>query len=161
MIYSNKSNSTNDFYDNQESLDESTVDTNDNLTGSIYNENELIENMLVEMVSRFDDETRKAYMESDEFQNLLEAGVVGRRSIVRISKNDDLTRRIHLAAIQAAKEAGDADWEALRKNRVKERELLNRIYKKYVAKVRGDAVRSQRRLIKLSPKAFDMTKQVR
>lgn len=158
MIYSNNKNS---FYDEPDTLEQPVNEDSHTLNGSIFNENELLENMLVDLVSRMDDDSRKAYMESSEFQNLLEAGVVGRRSIVRISKNDDLTRRIHLAAIQAAKEAGDADWEALRKNRVKERELLNRIYKKYAMKVRGDAVRSQRRLIKLSPKAFDMTKQVR
>ena len=129
--------------------------------GGIIDDQALQEAFIADALDRMNDEDYKAYTESDEFKNLVEAGVVGRRSIVRMNRSDDLTRRIHLAAIQAAKEAGDADWEALRKNRVKERELLNRIYKKYAMKVRGDAVRSQRRLIKLSPKAFDMTKQVR
>ena len=73
-----------------------------------------------------------------------------------MTKYDDLTRRTHLAALQKAKEMGDADWEALRKNRIKERQLLDRIYKKYANKVKRDAIKSQKRLIKLSPKAFDM-----
>lgn len=121
----------------------------------------LVETYLVDLISQMSDEQRKVYYESDEFQNLLEAGVAGRRSIVRMNKQDDLTRRINLAAIQMAKEKGDATWEALRKNRVNERRLLDTIYRKYANKVRRDAIQSQKNLIKLSPKAFSMVNAVR
>lgn len=121
----------------------------------------LIETYLVDLISQMSDEQRKVYFESDEFQNLLEAGVAGRRSIVRMNKQDDLTRRINLASVQMAKEKGDADWERLRRNRVEERRLLDRIYQKYSNKVRKDAVQSQKNLVKLSPRAFSMVHDVR
>lgn len=121
----------------------------------------LIETYLVDLISQMSDEQRAVYYESDEFQNLLEAGVAGRRSIVRMNKQDDLTRRINLASIQMAKEKGDPNWDALRRNRVQERRLLDQIYRKYGNKVRRDAIQSQKNLVKLSPRAFDMIKAVR
>jgi len=121
----------------------------------------LTETYLVDLISQMSDEQRKVYYESDEFQNLLEAGVAGRRSIVRMNKQDDLTRRINLAAIQMAKEKGDPDWEFLRKNRINERRLLDKIYSKYANRVRRDAIQSQKNLIKLSPRAFSMVHDVR
>ena len=106
-----------------------------------------------EHYSDSDDEKRELLEQADV---LLESKKISRKTIVKLNKNDDLTRRTHLAALQKAKEMGDADWEALRKNRIKERQLLDRIYKKYANKVKRDAIKSQKRLIKLSPKAFDM-----
>ena len=146
------------FRESLEGLDESVdmIDDEEMGNSSIANMNELLESAIVEHVSMMNDQERKAYLNSDEFHQLEEAVVVGRRSVVRMTKYDDLTRRTHLAALQKAKEMGDADWEALRKNRIKERQLLDRIYKKYANKVKRDAIKSQKRLIKLSPKAFDM-----
>lgn len=147
----------------RESVEELSEDTDFDVEGAgISQMNELLESAIVEHVSMMSDDERKAYLNSDEFHQLEEAGIVGRRSVVRMTKYDDLTRRIHLAALQKAKEVGDADWEALRKNRIKERQLLDRIYKKYANKVKRDAIKSQKRLVKLSPKAFEMnTKNLR
>jgi hypothetical protein len=107
------------------------------------------------------EDARNEYLQSEEFQTLVEAGAVGRKAIVRMSRQADLERRINLASIQKAKEKGDADWEALRKNRVNERRLLERIYQKYGRAVRQDAVASQKRLLKISPQAFNMMKAIR
>ena len=109
-------------------------------------------------MNRMTDEEFQAYTESADFQNLVEAGVLGRRSVVKMTRKDDLNRRIHLASIQMAREQGDADWEALRKNRVNERRLLKKIYTKYSNRVRRDAMQSQKRLIKLTPDAFNFNK---
>ena len=122
---------------------------------------ELVESMLVEQVSMMSDDERNQYLNSDELRELEEAGAVGRRSIVRMNKFDDLQRRTHLASLQMAKQKGDADWELLRKNRVKERQLLQRIYKKYANQVRRDAIKAQRQLVKISPRAFDVTRITR
>lgn len=143
----------------QESLDEH-VEEYDGDEGIIDRE-ALLETMLIDLISQMNDEQRKVYMESDEFQNLLEAGIAGRRAVVRLSKQADLSRRMNLASIQMAKEKGDSDWEALRKNRINERRLLNRIYQKYGNKVRRDAIQAQKNLIKLTPRAFDMTRAIR
>ena len=136
------------------------VDLNDDGSG-IIDTDSLLETYLVDLMDRMSDEQLKAYAESQEFHDLLEAGVAGRRSITRLNKQDDLTRRINLASIQKAREMGDANWEALRKNRIRERELLDKIYKRWGQQVRRDAIASQKRLIKLSPRAFDMTRAIR
>lgn len=124
----------------------------------IVDQDALLENMLIDQMNRMTDEEFKAYTESADFQNLVEAGVLGRRSVVKMTRKDDLNRRIHLASIQMAREQGDADWEALRKNRVNERRLLKKIYTKYSNRVRRDAMQSQKRLIKLTPDAFNFNK---
>lgn len=122
----------------------------------IVDQDALLENMLIDQMNRMTDEEFQAYTESADFQNLVEAGVLGRRSVVKMTRKDDLNRRIHLASIQMAREQGDADWEALRKNRVNERRLLKKIYTKYSNRVRRDAMQSQKRLIKLTPDAFQL-----
>lgn len=124
----------------------------------IVDQDALLENMLIDQMNRMTDEEFQAYTESVDFQNLVEAGVLGRRSVVKMTRKDDLNRRIHLASIQMAREQGDADWEALRKNRVNERRLLKKIYTKYSNRVRRDAMQSQKRLIKLTPDAFNFNK---
>ena len=124
----------------------------------IIDQDALMENMLVDEMNRMSDAEFEAYTESSEFNNLVEAGVLGRRSLVKMNREDDLRRRIHLASIQMAREQGDADWEALRKNRINERRLLKKIYTKYQNRVRRNAMQSQKRLIKLTPDAFNFNK---
>ena len=124
----------------------------------IVDQDALLENMLIDQMNRMTDEEFQAYTESADFQNLVEAGVLGRRSVVKMTRKDDLNRRIHLASIQMAREQGDADWVALRTNRVNERRLLKKIYTKYSNRVRRDAMQSQKRLIKLTPDAFNFNK---
>ena len=124
----------------------------------IIDQDALMENMLVDEMNRMSDAEFEAYTESSEFNNLVEAGVLGRRSLVKMNRKDDLRRRIHLASIQMAREQGDADWEALRKNRINERRLLQKIYTKYQNRVRRNAMQSQKRLIKLTPDAFNFNK---
>lgn len=121
----------------------------------------LIETMLVDAICQMPDAQRHAYLESQELQDLCEAGIVGHRSITRLNKQDDFTRRLHLAALQKAKENGDANWEALRKNRIQERMLRAKIFAKYENQVRRDAMQAQKRLLRISPKAFDTLKDIR
>ena len=121
----------------------------------------LIETMLVDAICQMPDAQRHAYLESQELQDLCEAGIVGHRSITRLNKQDDFTRRLHLAALQKAKENGDANWEALRKNRIQERRLREQIFARYANEVRRDAMQAQRRLLKISPRAFDTLKDIR
>ena len=155
------------FRNLDEGTDLQTVDSMDNtyedVNGgeSLADPNALLEALIVDRVMSMDDNERNEYLNSEEFKYLEEAGAVGRKAIVRMSKQADLDRRIMLAAMQMAREKGDNDFELLRKNRIKERQLLDRIYKKYNNMVRRDAKQAQQKLIKLSPRAFDMTKVVR
>ena len=120
----------------------------------VSDEQSLLESIFESTVMAMPDEERKNYLESDEVKAALEAGVVGKRTIVRLSKVDDLSRRIKLAALQKAKEDNAAEWAQLKKNRVKERQLLNRIMTKYSTRVRNDAVKAQRALLKVTPNLF-------
>ena len=155
------------FRNLDESADLQTVDsldeTYENVEGGegITDTAAFLEALIVDRVASMNEAERNEYMNTDEFKYLEEAGVVGRKAIVRMSKQADLDRRVMLAAMQMAREKGDNDFELLRKNRIKERQLLDRIYKKYNNMVRRDAKKAQQKLIKLSPRAFDMTKVVR
>jgi len=154
--------------DERDAVNESYYDDNTYLEGrpfdgreTIVDEEAFIEAAIIQQVESMNDPQRKAYLESDEFKALVEAGVVGRRAIVRLNRAADLDRRMHLLCLQVAKENNDADWEALRRNRIKERQLLNKLYKKYGERVRRQATTSQKRLIKISPQAFNLQAPLR
>lgn len=83
-------------------------------------------------------------MESEGMRVLEEKGVFNRKTIVRLKKDDDLNRRDMMAALQLAKEADDPLWERLAVNRVKERDLLGKIKKKYASKAAKVAKQQQK-----------------
>lgn len=141
-----------DYYVNK-AINENTVDTGES---SITDKNELLEAFFAFQVSSMPQKIRKEYLLSEEVHDLVEAGVVGRRTIVRLNKKDDLARRIKLAAYQKAKEKGDAKWKALVKLQMKKRKLVSDIMRQYSQVVKADAIRSQKNLIRISPKAFNM-----
>lgn len=71
------------------------------------------------------------FTESAEVQALVEARKMSKNTFIRLNKNDDLTRRSHLACLVLAKKNNDPLWKKLALNRVKERQLREAIYKKY------------------------------
>lgn len=77
------------------------------------------------------EEAVKNFTESAEVQALVEARKMSKNTFVRLNKNDDLTRRSHLACLVLAKKNNDPLWKKLALNRVKERKLREAIYKKY------------------------------
>jgi hypothetical protein len=146
--------------------DTTQLEPNENIEGSfaesgVIDEAAVTENAIVQEVMMMNDEQRKAYMESDTFKSLVEAGVIGKKAVVRLNKEADMDRRIHLLCLQMGKENGDADWEALRKNRIQERKLLGKLYKKYGNRVRRQAAMSQKRIVKLNARAFDLHAPIR
>jgi hypothetical protein len=94
----------------------------------------------------------KNFTESAEVQQLLEARKMSKKTLVRLGKNDDFTRRKHLAAIVIAKEKNDTLFHQLALNRVKERKLRNLIFKKYENKATLVAKQSQKEHIKAMKK---------
>lgn len=102
------------------------MDSNDDLIHEA-----LLEAYFIDEISRMDDDERQAFFNSDAFQALYEAGAVNKRAFVALNKVSELTRRKALAAMELAKEAGDPLWKALKKNRIKEKKLLNAIKEKY------------------------------
>ena len=89
-------------------------------------------------------------------ETLVAEGKLSKKTIVRLSKKDDLSKRKKMAALQLAKENNDPLWDKLALNRVKERELLSKIMAKYGNKAQKVAVQSQKEFLKGShlPKSF-------
>lgn len=112
----------------------------------------LIEAFMYDDIARRPDGLREEAIESAEFQSLLETGKFKRKTLVRLNRNDDLERRIGMASIQMAKEKNDPLYEKLKKNRLKERELLNAIDKKYSHQALRVAKAAQVSFIKQKPK---------
>lgn len=75
---------------------------------------------------------------------LMEANKISRKTIIKLNKNDDLTRRTGMAALQLAKDNNDALWKKLVKNRIMERKLLAAIKKKYANKASIAAKKGQK-----------------
>lgn len=123
-----------------------SADTNIDL--DLINENELLEEYIFDEISRMSDESRKIALESDEMKALEEAGRVSRRTLVRLSKQDDLTRRMGMAALKLAKDKDDPLFIQLTKVRIKERELLDKINAKYSNKATKVARMGQKEFLK-------------
>ena len=94
------------------------------------------------------DVAQKNFIESAEVQALVEARKMSKRTFVRLNKNDDFTRRCHLASLILARNNNDPLFHQLAANRVKERKLRNMIFKKYESKSKMVARRSQNKHIK-------------
>lgn len=116
-----------------------TVDPITEAAGVVENVDELFEAFVAYELSMLTEEDFKTFIESAECEAMLEKRLIGRNTLVRLSKNDDLTRRTKMAAFQIAKEKDDPLWEKLVKNRMKERELISKIVQKYGSKAQKAA----------------------
>lgn len=99
------------------------------------------------LLARQPDDVIQEFAMSEEAEQLVTEGKISRKTIMRLNKNDDLARRHKIAAYQIAKEKNDPLWQKLVKNRIKERELIDAIMKKYGAKGEMVAKKSQRAFI--------------
>jgi hypothetical protein len=123
-----------------------------NIVGDPISEGELpqgfIESCIMDEVSHLSDEKIQEFCNSEEAEALVEAGVMRKKSLVRLSKKDDFSRRRTMAAFAIAKEKHDPLWDKLVKNRVKERELIGAIVKKYGGKADRVAKAGQKEYLK-------------
>ena len=108
----------------------------------------------LESVTYFEngEDAQKAFVESAEVQALVEARKMSKKTFVRLGKNDDLTRRAHLASLIIARNNNDPLFKKLALNRVNERKLRNAIFKKYENKAKLVAKKSQAQHIKTMKK---------
>jgi len=74
----------------------------------------------LESVTYFDggENAQKSFVESAEVQALVEARKMSKKTFVRLNKNDDFTRRAHLASLILARNAKDPLFNKLALNRV-------------------------------------------
>ena len=96
----------------------------------------------------------KKFLASEDCKALEEAGIIGRKTIVRLSRQDDLTRRTKIAAFQLAKEKNDPLWDRLVKNRIIEKQLIAKLKQKYGTGAKRSAITAQKALIKDVPNIF-------
>ena len=108
----------------------------------------LEEAYIYDELSHLTDENKKAFLQSEECKAMEEKALIGRKTLVRLDKNDDLTRRTKMAAFEMAKQKGDVLWDKLALNRVKERDLISKIMKKYGSKAQRIARVGQREHLK-------------
>ena len=97
-------------------------------------------------------EQRQMFLNSDEFKAIDESksltSSIGRNTIVKLNKADDMERRIGQAALNIARDKNDILWVKLQKNRVQEKKLLDQINKKYGMKAEKIAKKTQKEYIK-------------
>lgn len=91
---------------------------------------------------------RQEMLESAEFLALEAKGLIGKRTIVKLKKEDDLERRETMAAFQLAKEADDPIWDKLAAVRVKERDYILKLQNKYRPRAQRVARSGQKEYIK-------------
>lgn len=108
----------------------------------------LLESYIVDEVSHLTDEQIQEFCKSDEAQALVEAGVMRKKTLVRLSKKDDFSRRRTMAAFAIARAKNDPSWIKLVKNRVQERKLIGDIVRKYGGKADKKAKLGQREYLK-------------
>lgn len=94
------------------------------------------------------DELREEFFNSELPDAMMEAGIVSKKTLVRLSKKDDLSRRKKMVVFQMAKEANDPLYHQLVKLRKKEREIIGKLYMKYSNRAAKTAVKSQRDYLK-------------
>lgn len=111
--------------------------------------NTLVEAFLVDDMSRLNEQQLAEFCAPGGVGDaLVEAGKLGKKTMVRLSKTDDLKRRSMMSALQHAKEKGDPLFNQLALNRVKEKDLLDAIYNKYRVIAEKDAKMAQKEYIK-------------
>ena len=118
------------------------------LNGDLNSSRNIQEAFLVDDLSRLPSEQLKEFCESDEAKALVEANVLRKPTLVRLSKKDDETRRIKIAAYEICKEENPNLWKKLADNRVKEKKLINQIMTLYRSRAIKKARAEQKEYIK-------------
>ena len=122
------------------------------LTGDLNSSRRLQEAFLTDDLSRLPSEQLKEFCESEEAKALVEANVLRKPTLVRLSKKDDFTRRVKIAAFEICKEENPNLWKKLAENRVKEKKLINQIMTLYKSRAIKRAKAEQKEYIKSAKK---------
>ena len=94
------------------------------------------------------DERKQEFINSNEATQMIEEGLIGKNTLVRLSKTDDLSRRIKLAALQLAEDKEDQLFTKWQFYRSKVKEYEDKIADKYSVKSTRMAKVAQRDYLK-------------
>ena len=103
-----------------------------------------MEACLYDQLSRLYESTRIEFVNSEEAEIMVNEGMISRKSLVKLTKNDDLSRRTTMAAFDIAKKKNDALWRQLVELRKKEKKIIIALVKKYANDARKTAVEGQK-----------------
>ena len=120
---------------------------NEDLTNEV-NMEELIEMYIIDDVSRMSTKQIKEFCESEQALALQEKAVLTKPTMMRLSKQDDETRRIKLACYQLAKEAHDPNFDKMIKYRALWKKYRGIIFQKYSNKATRVAKVAQKEYLK-------------
>lgn len=112
------------------------------------NSNSLLELYLVDDILKGTSEEIKNFCESEEAQILVEKQVLNKPTLHRLSKEDDLKRRIKLTSYQLAKDSNDPNWNKLVKYQKLRKQYAQNILNKYGNKAERIAKIAQKNYIK-------------
>jgi hypothetical protein len=112
------------------------------------NMDELMEAFAYDDFASCSDAEKRYLIESGQFAILEKKNITNKKTLVRLNKNDDISRRTTMAALQLAKDNNDPLWKALKINRIKERKLLAAIEKKYNSRAQKVARIGQKEYLK-------------
>lgn len=127
---------------------ENHVDTEDMFLDEEFDMDAYNETCLFMELASLPYEDRKAIVESEEAAVLEAKGLIGRKTLIRLNKNDDVNRRTSAAAYQMAKDANDPLWKKLMFHMNKKNEYKQKILKKYNSKATRVAKKSQKEFMK-------------
>ena len=120
----------------------------DDIESVEVNYEELMEQFFYDDFASCSDEEKRALFESSEIALLEKKNITNQKTLVRLNKNDDISRRTTMAALQLARDSDDTLWKALKANRIKERKLLAAIERKYNARAVNVAKAGQKEYLK-------------
>ena len=110
--------------------------------------NDIMEAFIVDDVIKMDSDSIKVWCESDEAKALVEANVLRKPTMMRLSKADDEKRRAKIVAYRLAKEANDPLYRKLIKYRTLWKQTSNKIMEKYGNKANRIAKKGQQEYIR-------------
>ena len=122
---------------------------------SFADENVVVEAFIVDEVSHLPESKIREFCESGGLgEQLVQEGKLKNKTLVRLSKKDDLSRRTKMGALLLAKEANDPLYKKLVINRAKKKELIEKIMQKYGHKGEKVAKQAQAEYLKGGKKAI-------
>ena len=110
--------------------------------------NDIMEAFIVDEVSRMSSDDIKVWAESEEAAALVEAQVLRKPTMMRLSKADDEKRRAKLVAYRLAKQNNDPLYTKMLKYRTLWKQTSNKILEKYGNKADRIAKKTQQEYIR-------------
>lgn len=120
---------------------------------------EVFEDCFMEDVMCLPDETREAYLESEEAAILEAKRLINGKTRIRMSKTDDLSRRTTLGAMHMAKRRDDPLFRKFMLHRTKSKLMKKKIVDKYGRKAERGARLSQKNYLKRAPMLSNLAKK--